>query len=174
MGGFTGELKYPTLDVVSYKKKLHDHCVALLRELVTKWLAAVMPKIPEWKSASRATFQKLADSAGVVLPPAVLSNGLTRQPGAESWLGESQSEGKFSTESPVYYFLHSTDLFRLLWNEYHDANAESANSKPHGMRLTDPGPYNSQAEGMRAYVEFIKTIELPDIRPFVNNKTIKI
>lgn len=157
---FTGTLKCPQLDLAGYKAALHQHMVDLLCHLVLDWLETTMAPIPAWSGASRATFMELAAKAGVQINVGGSGEGVGN--------GVASSTGELKTDSPLYYFLYETDLFHLTWNEYHNANAS-----PH-FHLHNPGPYESQAKGMIAYLNFIKSIDLPGVAPFIQTKTIKL
>jgi len=145
---------------------------AVISRGLMEWLEAVLAEIPVWSGASRATFVKLAQQIGYGLPvaPAATATGERID---RTWMGVTQSDGRLTAdkETGEYTFTYSTTLPWLIWNEYHNANVEPDPSLFY--RLIDPGPYNFQVVGARAFLRFAETVGLPSVKPHVRAVRVK-
>jgi len=158
---FTAKLFAPRIDVDAYRKALDRHMTAVVRQGASVWLAAVLVEIPVWSGASHATFSKLAAASGQGFGVA----------GSRSGMGSAQSTGAVSGNQGRYVFTYSTTLPWLIWNEYHNANADPDPTLFH--RLLQPGPYNFQRKGAAAFERFAETVQLLPVAPFVKSYLIK-
>ena len=157
---FKAEFIVPKIDMASVSL-IDETLKEAISQAVMEWLNAVLGLIPVWSGASRATFKKLASIIGMNVPVDMAS--VTSREG----IGESLSSGKVSFNDPpaVYTFEYSTELPWLIWNEYHNANEDPDPTKwPPPAKLKRPGPYEFQQRGYLAFVQFAKTVVLPDIR----------
>jgi hypothetical protein len=169
---FTAQLSIPRIDVAAYRDVLDGHMKAAIAHGLMEWLEAVLAEIPVWSGASRATFVKLAQQIGYGLPVAPAATA-TGQRIDRTWMGMAQSDGRLTAdkETGEYTFTYSTTLPWLIWNEYHNANVEPDPSLFH--RLIDPGPYNFQVVGARAFLRFAETVGLPSVKPHVRAVRVK-
>jgi hypothetical protein len=168
---FTGQFSMPRIEVAAYRNTLDRHMSDMIAQALMVWLEAVLAEIPVWSGASRATFVKLARQIGYDLPvaPAAVeaAHGLFTERMDRTWTGEAQSEGKVTAdkEKGEYTFAYSTTLPWLIWNEYHNANVEPDPTLFY--RLLQPGPYNFQVVGARAFLRFADKVNLPAVKPHV-------
>jgi len=88
-------------------------------------------------------------------------------------MGVTQSDGKLTADKQTgeYTFTYSTTLPWLIWNEYHNANVEPDPTLFY--RLIDPGPYNFQAVGARAFLRSADSVALPSVQPHVRAVRVK-
>ena len=174
---FTADLSCPRIDVAAYRNALDAHMRELIAQAVMEWLEAVLAEIPVWSGASRATFVKLAEQIGYNLPvaPAAVNaaHGLFTSRIDRTWMGRAQSAGELTANKQTgeYTFTYSTTLPWLIWNEYHNANVEPDPTLFY--RLIDPGPYNFQVTGMRAFLRFAESVDLPSVKPHVRVVRVK-
>ena len=174
---FTASLAAPSLDLAGYRKALHAHMQAMIAQGLMEWLEAVLVEIPVWSGASRATFVKLAQQIGYNLPvaPAAVeaAHGLFTERIDRTWMGTAQSDGKLTAdkETGEYTFTYETTLPWLIWNEYHNANVEPDPTLFY--RLIEPGPYNFQVTGARAFLRFAETVDLPKVKPHMRVVRVK-
>ena len=168
---FKAQFSIPRIDVAAYRNALDAHMREAIAQALMEWLEAVLAEIPVWSGASRATFVKLAQQIGYNLPvgPATgnWAHGLFESRMDRTWMGEAQSAGSLTTnkETGEYTFTYSTTLPWLIWNEYHNANVEPDPTLFY--RLLDPGPYNFQVAGARAFLRFAENVDLPPVKPHV-------
>jgi hypothetical protein len=169
---FTAQFSVPRIDVAAYRNALDAHMKAAIAQALMEWLEAVLAEIPVWSGASRATFVKLAQQIGYGLPvaPAATTTGERIN---RTWMGMAQSDGKLATdkETGEYTFTYSTTLPWLIWNEYHNANVEPDPSLFY--RLIEPGPYNFQVVGARAFLRFAENVDLVPVTPHVRRVRVK-
>jgi hypothetical protein len=174
---FTAQFSIPRIDVMGYRKALDRHMSEQIAQALTVWLEAVLAEIPVWSGASRATFVKLAQQIGYNLPVAPAAgnwaHGLFSSRVDRTWMGEAQSEGKLTTDvnTGEYTFTYTTTLPWLIWNEYHNANVDPDPSLFY--RLLEPGPYNFQVKGARAFLQFAANVDLLPVKPFVRVVRVK-
>ncbi len=172
---FQGKFAVPRLDLAGYRAALDKRMREAIAQGVMEWLNAVLDKIPDWSGASRATFVKLAQTIGMNVPisPTPTAMGSV---GDRSSEGQNNSQGKLNLDTPPgrYTFKYQTSLPHLIWNEYHNANQDPDETKwPKPALLLNPGPYEFQAKGLMAFMQFAKSVDLPAVRPFVQVKKIK-
>ncbi len=174
---FKAQLAVPRIDVTAYCNALDAHMRATIAQGLMEWLEAVLAEIPVWSGASRATFVKLASQIGYNLPVAPASveaaHGLFTERIDRTAMGRAQSAGTLTAdkETGQYTFTYSTTLPWLIWNEYHNANVEPDPTLFY--RLIDPGPYNFQVVGARAFLRFAETVDLPSVKPHVRAVRVK-
>jgi hypothetical protein len=174
---FTAQFSIPRIDVAAYRNALDNHMKAAIAQGLMEWLEAVLAEIPVWSGASRATFVKLAQQIGYNLPvaPAAVeaAHGLFTERMDRTWMGMAQSDGKLTAdkESGEYTFTYTTTLPWLIWNEYHNANVEPDPTLFY--RLIEPGPYNFQVTGARAFLRFAETVDLPKVKPHMRVVRVK-
>lgn len=168
---FTARLSAPRIDVAAYHNALDRHMSDLIAQAAMVWLEAVLAEIPVWSGASRATFVKLANAIGHSLPvaPAAVNtaHGLFTSRIDRTGMGQAASDGEVVADKNTgeYTFTYSTTLPWLIWNEYHNANVEPDPTLFY--RLIEPGPYNFQIIGARAFLRFADNVALPPVGPHV-------
>jgi hypothetical protein len=174
---FTAKLAIPRIDVLGYRTTLDRHMSEAIAQALMTWLEAVMAEIPVWSGASRATFVKLAQQIGYGLPvgPAEVNaaHGLFSSRINRTAMGAAHGDGKLTAdkETGEYTFTYTTNLPWLIWNEYHNANVEPDPTLFY--RLLDPGPYNFQIKGARAFLDFANNVSLLPVRPYVRAVPVK-
>jgi hypothetical protein len=173
----TAQFSMPRIDVAAYRSALDRHMSDMIAQALMTWLEAVLAEIPVWSWASRATFVKLAQEIGFSLPvaPAAVNaaHGLFTSRMDRTGMGQAQSAGKLTADKQTgeYSFTYSTTLPWLIWNEYHNANVEPDPTLFY--RLLQPGPYNFQVKGARAFLRFAGKVELPSVKPHVLSVPVK-
>jgi hypothetical protein len=169
---FTAQFSIPRIDVAAYRNALDSHMKAAVAQGLMEWLEAVLAEIPVWSGASRATLVKLAQQIGYGLPiaPAATATGERID---RTWMGMAQSDGTLTAdkEAGAYTFTYSTSLPWLIWNEYHNANVEPDPTLFY--RLIEPGPYNFQVTGARAFLRFAENVRLLSVKPHVRAVCVK-
>ena len=172
---FTTQLSIPRINVSGYRSAVDEHMREVIAQAVSVWLEAVLMEIPVWSGASRATFQKLAQGIGYNLPigPAAVdaAHGLFNSRIDRTAIGRASGDGKVTTDKGEYTFTYSTTLPWLIWNAYHNANVDPDPSL--FDRLLEPGPYNFQVKGARAFLQFAANVDLPAVKPFVYGVRVK-
>lgn len=164
---FTGQIAAPRIDLIGYRTALDKAMREAIAQAVMEWLNRVLEEIPDWTGASRATFVKLASTIGM---------NVTHKD-TRSFMGDSESQGKLNLNEPPghYTFTYQTSLPHLIWNEYHDANTDPDPTKyPPPAKLWKPGPYEFQAKGLMAFVNFAKSVDLPSVAPFITSTKITV
>jgi len=138
-----------------------------LKKAATVWLnATVLLAIPVWSGASRGTFLKLAREINFPLTITGIKASAKGQIASGKGgprLGFQKSTGEVSLgkSAGVYTFSYGTSLFRLVFNEYQDGNANKAAGGVYSS-LKEPGPYNFQKIGQDAFEDFTRdAVELP-------------
>jgi len=168
---FTARFSMPRIDVAAYRTALARHMSDMIAQAAMAWLEAVLAEIPVWSGASRATFVKLANAIGHSLPvaPAAVNaaHGLFTTRIDRTGMGQTVSDGKVTADKQTgeYSFTYSTTLPWLIWNEYHNANVEPDSTLFY--RLIEPGPYNFQVVGARAFLRFADKVDLLPVKPHV-------
>jgi len=165
---FTGQFAAPRLDVARYRATLVRAMQDTIKQAVEHWLSAVLVRIPVWSGASFATFEKLATSAGFTF------NSPTPVAASREWQGRNQSRGSVAVDQPPghFTFTYHTSLPWLLWNEYHNANEDPDPTLIDKLRK--PGPYEFQAKGLMAFLNFAKTVDLPSVAPSITVTKINV
>jgi hypothetical protein len=157
---FTVRFKAPSLNTAAYIVQLDKVLSHDIDRAATVWLnSTVLLAIPVWSGASRGTFLKLAREVNFPLTITGMSPSAKGGPR----LGFQQSKGEVSRGSSpgLYTFTYGTTLFRLVFNEYNDANANPEAGRLFA-KLKEPGPYNFQKMGQDAFEEYVKSsVELP-------------
>jgi len=174
---FTAQFSTARIDVSAYRNTLDVHMKDAIAHGLMEWLEAVLAEIPVWSGASRATFVKLAQQISYNLPvaPAAVkaAHGLFTERIDRTWMGVAQSGGKLTADKATgeYTFTYSTTLPWLIWNEYHNANVDPDPTLFY--RLLEPGPYNFQVTGARAFLRFAEDVDLPPVKPHVRAVRVK-
>lgn len=142
--------KAPRINLTKYRKQLQTELGEALAEATFRWLSETADKIPVYSGASKATFIPLANEISLQLAIAPIVR--SRIP-----LGLAHGDGEIITDpvSGRFTFTYYTDLFYLVYNEYHNANLV-------GFHLRNPGPYRFQEAGRKAFEEFSETVRLPN------------
>ncbi|CAL1125571.1 unnamed protein product [Cladocopium goreaui] len=145
-----GLVKAPRINLTKYRKQLQTELGEALAEATFRWLSETADKIPVYSGASKATFIPLANEISLQLAIAPIVR--SRIP-----LGLAHGDGEIITDpvSGRFTFTYYTDLFYLVYNEYHNANLV-------GFHLRNPGPYRFQEAGRKAFEEFSETVRLPN------------
>jgi hypothetical protein len=143
-------LKYRIVDIfLVFLNALYQYHI--LRVLLTE----VLLIIPTWSRASRATFESLAQAVGFTVtygPRTAPFDGLSE--GLSSGFGgvEKISKGH-------YEFYYKTNLAHLVFNEDNQAFKGVGGVF---FRLIQPTPYHFLEAGQKAFIDFSKTVSLPD------------
>ncbi len=162
----------PRIDLNRYKEALHARLSEKLAQAGMEYLEATAEAIPEWSSASKATFSPLACHVGYVLT-------FEQAPGAPNRveLGLENGTAEFVTnpDTGLYSFTYYTTLPHLIVNEYYNANTFVNPKTGHRyFKLIHPGPYHFQEAGKKAFQLEAVTVILPDWRDSVTVKTIRV
>ncbi len=174
---FKAQFSIPRIDVAAYRNALDAHMKGMIAQALMEWLEAVLAEIPVWSGASRATFVKLVQVIGYNLPvaPAAVeaTHGLFTSRIDRTEMGIAQSAGSLTTnkETGEYTFTYSTTLPWLIWNEYHNANVEPDPTLFY--RVLEPGPYQFQVVGARAFLRFAENVDLLPVKPYVRVVRVK-
>jgi len=149
---FKGSLVSFRINFPDYQKRLHESLSNDIAHAAFVWLEAVLAEIPTWSGASRATFLQLARE---------VEYALTIAPKVQSAIpyGQRHGEGEVTSDPKkgIYTFSYSTDLRRLVHNEYN-----TPDSDPNVFyRLLRPGPYHFQLKGQEAFRKFAGDVRLP-------------
>lgn len=123
-----------------------------------KWLdATVKAIIPTWSKASRATFQKLAKDLGTSIPYGPLRSAKDRE---NLGLQNSQGSGLTSNDKGEHYFIYTTQLRYLIYNEFNKATAGSPPQPfSNSVRFT---PYRFQDQGNVTWLDHAKAYNPPN------------
>jgi len=167
---FKGTLKTPRIDLTGYRAALHEQLSQAIVEAAHQWLdATVVALIPEWSGASISTFYHLARAVGFSLTA-----------GTAGVAPDRRSEGRRAGDGGLeidrtkgtYHFHYATVLEHLIYNEYHNANI----TLDPGLfyRLKQPGPYEFQEAGAKAFRQFAQHVLLPDPRRHIKPAGVKV
>lgn len=135
--------------VAEINKRLQE----LIKQSARVWLAEVIPRVPVWSGASRATFEHLAAAAGVTVPISPTPTAPDRIP-----LGRIHSRGGIEkTGKGVWRFYYETDLEYLIANE-----TQNVKRGEYGLRgrLITPTPYQFREAGSKAVEDFLSKQDL--------------
>jgi len=163
----TATFRVPHYNMIAYRDALKEHLGEAIAQAVFVWLDAVVPIVPVWSGASRATFRPLASQIGMniaISPRAFVSR---------MFLGESQSTGEVNVDpqAGLFTFQYSTSLAHLIYNEFNNANASPDPTL--FARLLQPGPYKFQEKGERAFKEFAAGVRLPNPNRALTVRTVR-
>ena len=61
------DVRYPIIDIIRAKKRIHDHMTAFTFDVLREWVTESTNVIPVWSGASRASFLKLANQVQVAI-----------------------------------------------------------------------------------------------------------
>ena len=168
---FTPNFRAPVLNVDAYKRLLNQQMEDWLKQAARDWLrATVIAVIPTWSKASRATFQKLANEVGMVIP---YGRQLSRKD-RES-LGRSTSTQSGLILNPGrsrWHFKYHTELRYLAYNEYNRVVYGQAPNVFSRSGLSNPTPYHFQQKGQEAFEQFTRHTRLPN--PYKFLKKVKV
>lgn len=160
MGLFTlkkkGKLKYNTKAAIV---ELNKYTAEFVRIGGIKWLdATVIAIIPTWSGASRSTFQKLARDLGTSVPI-----GPQRSRKDRRQLGEdnSQGSGYFTGSNGQHYFVYTTQLRYLIYNEFNRAT-KGLPPQPFSDNVRNT-PYQFQDKGDQAWLAYAKSFDPPSV-----------
>lgn len=156
---FKATFKLPTLNLRTWNLEVQTRMSSALERGVIAWLGAATAPIPVWSGASLGTFRPLAQRVNFVL--SIAPTRLGSQKGLGAAAGESQSTGRFFGDAKKGQFFaeYSTKLEHLIFNEFADAN-QGGDPKVFS-RLRNPGPYNFQVAGVRAFQQEISGLRIP-------------
>ena len=165
---FKGSLKAPRIDLTGYRATLHGQLNEAIVEAAHEWLdATVVALIPEWSGASVSTFYHLARAVGFSLTA-----------GTAGVAPDRRSEGRragdggleIDRSKGVYTFKYGTTLRWLIHNEFNTPDTD-----PNVFyRLKQPGPYQFQEAGAKAFRQFAQKVRLPDPRRHIKAVRIKV
>jgi hypothetical protein len=164
---FKFRLQQAVIQYDQYLRRMDSILTKHLTRGAQTWLnATVLLAVPIWSGASRATFLKLARA--VNHPLTITGIKKSSKKGISSGkdgprLGFQKSKGEVSLgeREGLYTFTYETDLFRLVFNEYKNANENKVAGRVFN-RLIEPGPYGFQQVGQAAFADYTKhAVELP-------------
>lgn len=164
---FRFRLQKPRIDMEAYMLRMDRILSKHLEKAGQTWLnATVLLAVPVWSGASRATFLKLARAVNHPLTITGIKksskNGIRNGTDGPR-LGFNKSKGSVSLgDRPgLYTFTYETSLFRLVFNEFNNANENKTAGRVFN-RLIEPGPYNFQEIGKAAFKDYAQNaVELP-------------
>ena len=140
------------------KAELNAYLNNFVKRGGVKWLGAtVLAVIPTWSKASRATFQTLAKDLGTSIPYGPLVSLKDREA-----LGRSSSAGSgfFPSSKGQPYFIYSSTLHYLEYNEYNRAVA-GLPPQPFSNFVRNT-PYRFQDRGAIVWEIHLKTLRIPN------------
>jgi len=151
---FKAKFRAPRIQLGKYQQQLHEHLSDAIAHAAFVWLEAVLSEIPVWSGASHATFLRLAREVGYHL--SIAPSALSRIS-----YGQRQGDGEVVTDPQqgLYLFRYQTTLTHLIYNEFHNANADPDPDLFH--RLIRPGPYYFQQKGRMAFERYAAGVRLP-------------
>lgn len=164
---FRIRLQTATIEMDQYLLRMDKILTKHLNRAAQTWLnATVLLAIPVWSGASHATFLKLARAVNHPLTitgiKKTAKKGIARGTDGPR-LGFQKSKGEVSLgQTPgLYTFTYETDLFRLVFNEFNNANENKEAGRVFSA-LRNPGPYGFQAVGKAAFLDYTdNAVELP-------------
>jgi hypothetical protein len=152
---FEGSLKAPRIDLSGYRAALHKRLEAAIVEAAHEWLdATVVALIPEWSGASVSTFYHLARAVDFSLTAGTAGVAPDRR--SE---GRRASDGGLDIDrnKAAYHFHYATTLRWLIHNEFNTPDTD-----PNVFyRLKQPGPYQFQEAGIKAFQQYAQKVRLP-------------
>ena len=155
-----GDFKF---DAEGAKAELNQYLNDFVKRGGIKWLGAtVLAIIPTWSKASRATFQKLARELGTSIPYGPQLSRKDREP---LGLSTGSGSGFFPSTTGQPYFIYSSTLRYLEYNEYNRAVA-GLPPKPFSNFVTRT-PYRFQDKGAAAWAAHLTTFKLPDLTKYL-------
>lgn len=151
-----GKLRYNRDAAVT---ELNQYVKEFVRIGGIKWLdATVIAIIPTWSKASRATFQKLAQDLGTSIPYGPLRSKKDRE---DLGLRNSDGSGFFTNAFGEHYFVYTTQLRYLIYNEFNRA-MKGTPPQPFSDNVRNT-PYKFQDAGDKAWQAYVKTIKIPKV-----------
>ncbi len=164
-------IKYRTIqiDKAAYMQAMHVRFAEAIKDAAKLWLMALSHLIPVWSGSSKNTFTPLANAVGMSWPIAQAGSAQAKRARMQS--GQGTGGIVADAKAGLYYFTYSTTLPHLVYNEYHDANAE--NDPTVFYRLRRPGPYNFQAQGQSVFRFFAEYMNLPNPMDYLRARPIK-
>ena len=164
---FTMNLKQIHLEGALALKTLDQELGLILEEGTRAWVRAVVSAVPSWTGESRASIKPIADLVGV---PVFISVSKTA-PADRTARGAAQGSAKIIKSNGTFQFQWNSKVVHFAFNEVANANERL------GLKLINPGPYQSQLKGLRAFFETVD----PKLRAyrwrlsrFLRIKTLKV
>ncbi len=170
---FKANFQIPKVNLSRFKNELHSHLSEKLAQAGAVWLQATAEgPVPVWSGASRATFQPLASYVGYVLSISPVADAPNR---ISLGVGSGTATFEAGTSGPgIYSFSYTTTLPHLIFNEYHNAN-DYPPVNGHQFHLRNPGPYDFQGKGKRAFQKFARDeVGLPGWSSFIDVSTLAV
>lgn len=162
---FKMQLQLIDFDLNGYIRTLEDKIQEDTTKAARSWVYTVLQIIPTWSRASRATFEALANSAGISVPYGPLRAAKNR-----TALGRQNSRGGIDRQGHVFFFYYETTLRYLEYNQYNVATPGPP-PQPFG-ELINPTPYRFLEAGQRDFQSFAKTVRLPNPALFISGRRI--
>lgn len=154
------------LNMKVFQKALNEHMQEQTIEAANSWLRTVIPMIPVWSRASRATFDELARAVGYNI-----NIGPKRSNKDRMLLGMQEGRGGVDFKRKYQWaFYYKSTLRYLNWNEYH--HAVKGDGSGVFFQLRNPGPYRFQKAGVADFLSFAKNVRLPNPIKFIRAKKI--
>lgn len=159
--------RVPSISRDRYLQLMRDQLGQAIADAAAEWLGATVPLIPVWSGASRGTFRPLASKIGLQI--LILPRAFTERIS----FGEHNATGDVTIDAAAgrFTFSYSTTLAHLIYNEFNNANETPDPTLL--FKLINPGPYNFQQVGEKAFREFAKGVRLPDPTPALIIRTIR-
>lgn len=140
MPKFTGSLALVSLNSKTALRALQKELDKILLEGAREWFRTVDSIVPTWSGMSRASLEPIADKLEIPffvgVDPAA--------PDRRSQGRELGSSPELESTGGIFKFSWRSDVFHLIYNEFHDATAV-------GFRLRFPGPYHAQDKAAQAF-----------------------
>jgi len=164
---FTTKFTSLAIQTSAWKTALAESLNHHIHQAGIRWLnATAIEKIPVWSGASRATFLHLASELN--FPIDIQVSG-TAKPRINLGMAKSSGELDDNGRDGIVSMRYQTNLDHLVFNEYQNANA-------YGHHLKNPGPYQFQKAGQRAfnaYVTGVRSSILPNPLQYQSRRRIK-
>lgn len=161
-------LRAPRIRLAEYKNAFGNAAEAHIAHTAFVWVSTAVALIPTWSGASRATFEKLANSISFNFENSPTSSAPDRRGD-----GESQSQGGLDSDRAkgVFSFHYGTSLEHLIFNEENDAN-QGGDPKVF-FRLLQPGPYNFVAQANDAARPVFEDFVPPRVETYLTVRVVR-
>jgi hypothetical protein len=152
MPRITGQLALPSFNKNAYIDKLNKELRIHLIKCWGAWLDAFLRVVPVWTGESVGSVLPLAAVIGRTVPIAPSPTA----PGSRSSQGAAQSSAVMNLEDGKASITYQTNIYHLIINEQFDARI-------FGFHLINPGPYDFQGKGEKAFMAIASEIILPPV-----------
>jgi len=164
----SGHLTELSVDIKRYTKTLDKEMNQQMRQAARAWLRAILPKIPVYTGAARASFRPLGAFLRVHIPLAPIIPA--KMPKAKMPpIATKDGVYSFTKEGFVYTFSYDVKLFYITINEFYDVSGH--------IPLINPTPWEAFKAGEEAWDAYIKDVaptQFPRPEEFITSKEITI